>query len=166
MGEGSKLPLWLESTIYLDALWCWQGLRMSLLVENTTPRLSSRTAQPIRDLVPQSPLRSPLFADAPAGMTSFGNEEHLEALWCPFWSPNRFEYRDRAICRVKSRFPSEICRVAARSGLDPSNCPQTIEFGLWCWQGLHQSLPDENTTPNHVIPDGEAESQTLCRKVL
>jgi len=81
---------------------------------------------------------------------------YLEAFWCPFWSPKRFRYRGRAICRVKSRFPSEICREAARSGLDPSNCPQTIEFGLWCWQGLHQSLPEQNF-PNHVIPDGAAD---------
>jgi hypothetical protein len=60
----------------------------------------------------------------------------------PSGPPNRFHYRDRAICRVKSRFPSEICRAAARSGLDPSNRPQTIETGFWGRQGLHQSLQD------------------------
>jgi hypothetical protein len=31
--------------------------------------LSSRTAQPIRDLLPQSPMGSPLEAHASAGMT-------------------------------------------------------------------------------------------------
>jgi len=59
-------------------------------------------AQPIRDLVLQNPLRSPLFADAPAGMKSTESTICLDALWCPFWSPNRFEYRGWAICRVKS----------------------------------------------------------------
>ncbi len=41
---------------------------------------------------------------------------YLDALWCPVGSPNRFEYRGRA-----------------------------IEVSLWCRQGLHQSLRDENT---------------------
>ena len=52
-----------------------------------------------------------------------------------------------------------------RSGLDPSNRPQTIKAGLWGRQGLHQSLLDEK---NHkaVIPEGVSLSGTSCRKVL
>ena len=39
----------------------------------------------------------------------------------------------------------------------PSSVPQTIEFGLWCWQGLHQSLPDKDLF-HGVIPDGASRS--------
>lgn len=74
----------------------------------------------------------------------------------PSVSPNRSRERGWATCRVKSRFPSEICRVAARSGLNPSNRPQIIEVGLWGRQGLHQSLlgkMDRGKAP--LIPSGQ-----------
>ncbi|WP_232780835.1 hypothetical protein, partial [Aquidulcibacter paucihalophilus] len=37
-----------------------------------------------------------------------------------------------------------------------SNRPPTSEFGLWGWQGLHQSLPDKDLF-HGVIPDGAAD---------
>ncbi len=46
------------------------GFHAGLLVMGAVQKmLSSRTAQPSRDLLPQSPTRSPLAAHAPAGKT-------------------------------------------------------------------------------------------------
>jgi len=89
----------------------------------------------------------------------------LDALWCPVWSPNRFEYRGRAIRRVKSAARRYAADFRRKSGPDATNCPRTIEVGLWCRQGLHQSLLDEKNYPKDVIPDGAAESLISCRKV-
>ena len=82
-------------------------------------------------------------------------------------SLNRFRYRVRAISRVKSRFPSEICRLAAQSGLEPSNRPQIIEAGLWGRQGLHQSLQDKmdmGSAPS--VPSGRLPHEMGKRQVL
>jgi hypothetical protein len=64
----------------------------------------------------------------------------LRGVLVPILVPKPLIEHDRAFCRVKSRFLSEICHEAARSGLDPSNRPQTIKLGLWGRQSLHQSL--------------------------
>ena len=99
-----------------------------------------------------------------AGMTFLGFLFVWKRFGDPFGPPNRVLKRERAICRVKSRFPPEICRGAARSGLDPSNRPQTITSGLWCRQSLHQSLPEEKNQ-KRCHPGRRSRSGTLCRKV-
>ena len=65
--------------------------------------VSSRTAQPIRDPVPHKHKEVPALRFAPAGMT-------VVLVWFYIWTrfgdplgpPNRFEYRFRAMGRVKS----------------------------------------------------------------
>ena len=74
----------------------------------------------------------------------------------PSGPPNRFIQCVRAICRVKSRFPSEICRKAAQSGLDPSNRPRTIEYGLWGRHSLHQSLLEQSSYPRYHSQSGHS----------
>ncbi|MFM1976959.1 MAG: hypothetical protein RL145_1805, partial [Pseudomonadota bacterium] len=60
---------------------------------------------------PFSPLRGHIGVYADAGEAGEGVLQKAEKRFGdPSGPPNRFLYRDRAIGRVKSRFPSEICR--------------------------------------------------------
>jgi hypothetical protein len=112
-----------------------------------SPGMSSRTAQPRPRPCAANSLRSPLFADAPAGMTSFWMGFYLEALWCPFWSPNRYRncFCDLWVVKCAALLRRDAIRFRRKRTLDDPDVALMLDDLFWWNIGCTKIGLDENT---------------------
>ena len=79
---------------------------------------------------------------------------HLEALWCPFWSPNRCFNCPCDLWVVKCPFSVKTDRLATQQScaLDHPDVAKTIETAVWWTRGITKARLDRIHPTNHCHP--------------